>query len=259
MQRGNVHLPRLARLERGRRLRRLDQRRPARSAKTAKFTIGAHTKVFTDDGARGRARLRRGRHARGRRQHPGRLLQGRGEVGTRRSATIDGERWSVPGRLRERRGRRHDHAARPRLGRHQLGRREDLPRGGRGGGEGAPDGGRLPRRRRARRALRRGRHRGRRRCRRGRVATARRHRPARSRRSRASSGRASSCSSTRSCAGPNGKADYKWAKQRERPTGPERETAAASRRAGRAEPIRFRRDRATSSCPCRPWRARRAS
>ena len=54
---------------------------PGAEQKTAKFTIGA-----TDEGVhrgrhRGRARLRRGRPARGRRPHPGRLLQGRGEVG----------------------------------------------------------------------------------------------------------------------------------------------------------------------------------
>ena len=56
-----------------------------------------------------------------------------------RTATFrDDQRRALVGarRLRPRRGRRHDHAARPRLGRDQLGRREDLPRRGRGGGEG---------------------------------------------------------------------------------------------------------------------------
>ena len=75
--------------------------------------------------------------------------------------TINGARWSVPGDFASVESRRHDRAARPRLGRHQLRRREDLPRGGRRGGEAASRGRRLPRRRRARRALRRGGHRGR--------------------------------------------------------------------------------------------------
>ena len=138
--------------------------RPAPKPKTAKFTIGADTKVFKEDGDGGRARLRRGRAARGRRQHPGRLLQGRREDRRRRSMTINGSRWSVPG----------DFASVEAdgtivlLGRgsvvHQLGRREDLPRRGRGSGEAPPRGRRLPRRRRARRPLRRSGHRGRRRC-----------------------------------------------------------------------------------------------
>jgi fatty-acyl-CoA synthase len=42
---------------------------PGSEPKTAKFTIGEHTKVFTDDGARS-SRIRRDRHARGRRAHP---------------------------------------------------------------------------------------------------------------------------------------------------------------------------------------------
>ena len=185
---------------------------PGSEPKTAKFTIGAHTKVFTDDGARSRARLRRGRAARGRRQHPGRLLQGRAQVG--RDVPHDRRRALVgAGRLRERRGRRHDHAARPRLGGHQLGRREDLPRGGRGGGEGASrrwstaSSSACPTSASAKRSPRS-----------SRAATgvsldARRPHRARSSRWRATSGRAASCSCRRSCAGPNGKADYKWAKQ----------------------------------------------
>ena len=50
----------------------------------------------------------------------------------RRQALLD------PRRLGEGRGRRHDRAARPGQRVDQLGRREDLPRGGRGGGEAAP-------------------------------------------------------------------------------------------------------------------------
>ena len=66
-----------------------------------------------------------------------------------------------PRRLRHGRGRRHDDAARPRLGVHQLRRREDLSRRGRGGAQGAPDGVRRGGRRRSRRALGRTRRRGR--------------------------------------------------------------------------------------------------
>ena len=47
----------------------------------------------------------------------------------RRRALLD------PRRLRHGRGRRHAHAARPRLGVHQHRRREGLPRGGRGGAQ----------------------------------------------------------------------------------------------------------------------------
>ena len=83
-----------------------------------------------DDGARGRARERRGRAARRRRPHPARLLQGpgedRGDVPRRRRRPL-----LDPRRLRDRRRRRHDPAARPRLGVHQHRRREGVPRGGR--------------------------------------------------------------------------------------------------------------------------------
>ena len=88
---------------------------------------------------RGRARLRRDRHARGRRPHPGRLLQGRAQVG---GDVPHDQRRALVGarRLRTRRSRQLDRAARPRLGRDQLGRREGVPRRGRGSGEAAPDG-----------------------------------------------------------------------------------------------------------------------
>ena len=52
--------------------------------------------------------------------------------------TIDGTAVRDPRRPGDARRRRHAHAARPRLQLHQLGRREDLARGGRGGAEGAP-------------------------------------------------------------------------------------------------------------------------
>ena len=67
----------------------------------------------------------------------------------------DGVRWSVPGRPGLGRARRRHHRARARLGVDQLGRREDLPRGGRGGRQGPPRRVRRHRGRPARRALRR--------------------------------------------------------------------------------------------------------
>ena len=85
----------------------------------------------------GGARLRRGRRPGARRAQPARLLQGRGEVrphlqGDRRRALLH------PRRLRPGRRRRHHPPAGPGLGLHQLGRREDLPRRGRGGAQDAP-------------------------------------------------------------------------------------------------------------------------
>ena len=110
-------------------------RPPAAAADTAKFTLGANTRVITDDGRDvepGSGEI--GRVAR-RRLHAGRLLQGRGEVGghvphrstasaTRSPATtptVDADGTLTP--------------ARPRLGVHQHRRREGLPRGGRGGAQ----------------------------------------------------------------------------------------------------------------------------
>ena len=61
--------------------------------------------------------------------------------------TIDGVRWSVPGDRANVLRRRPDPAARPRLGHHQLRRREDLRRGGRARDRRAP---RRVRRRRGR-------------------------------------------------------------------------------------------------------------
>ena len=84
---------------------------------------------------------------------PHRVLQGPGQE--RGDVRHCGRRRPVldPRRLRDRRGRRHDHAARPRVGVDQLGRREDLPGGGRGGGEVPPRRVRLHRRGRARRPM----------------------------------------------------------------------------------------------------------
>ena len=48
---------------------------------------------------------------------------------------IDGVRYSIPGDFAQVGRRRHHPPAGPGLGLHQLGRREDLPRGGRGGAE----------------------------------------------------------------------------------------------------------------------------
>ena len=62
---------------------------------------------------------------------------------------VDGKRYSVPGDFaRLELDGTHD-AARPRLAVHQLGRREDLPRGGRGRAQGPPEGVRRARGRRA--------------------------------------------------------------------------------------------------------------
>ena len=94
------------------------------------------TVVLDDDLRAGRAGLGRHRQDRPRGQRPARLLQGPGEDGARRSSRCDGTRYVDARRLRDGRGRRHDHAARPRLGVHQLGRREDLPRRGRGRAQG---------------------------------------------------------------------------------------------------------------------------
>ena len=114
---------------------------PGAEHMTAKFTIGARTKVFTRRRHRGRAGI--GRESDGSRSAAtSRSATTRTRRSpTRRSSTIDGAALVGARRLRERRGRRHDHAARPRLGRHQLRRREDLPRRGRRSGEAAPGGG----------------------------------------------------------------------------------------------------------------------
>ena len=109
-------------------------RRASRRASSASFRIGPNCKVFTDDGeevepgaaiaAASRAAARsRSATTRTRRRRP------------RRSARLDGVRWSIPGDWCTVERRRHDRAARPRLGVHQHRRREGVSRGGRGGAE----------------------------------------------------------------------------------------------------------------------------
>ena len=66
---------------------------------------------------------------------------------------VDGRRYAIPGDFATLEADGTHRAARPRLGLHQLGRREGLPRGGRGRAQGAPGRVRRGRRRRARPAL----------------------------------------------------------------------------------------------------------
>ena len=96
----------------------------------ARFKAGERLVVVTDDGDVVQPGRRTRRHARRRRPDPARLLQGpgedRGDVPHGRGPPL-----LDPRRLRDRRPRRHDPAARPRLGVHQHRRREGLPRRGR--------------------------------------------------------------------------------------------------------------------------------
>ncbi len=107
---GQLHLPRLARLERGRRVRGLDQHTGHRAEDRAVLDRREHQGLHAA-GQGGRARLGRDRPARGRRLHPGRLLQGREQVGgdvpRHRRPALVGSR-----RLRHGRGRRNRHPAR---------------------------------------------------------------------------------------------------------------------------------------------------
>ena len=96
----------------------------------ARFKAGERLVVVTDDGDVVQPGRRTRRHARRRRTDPARLLQGPGEDGgdvphRRGPPLLD------PGRLRDRRPRRDDPAARARLGVHQHRRREGVPRRGR--------------------------------------------------------------------------------------------------------------------------------
>ena len=119
------------------------------AAKTASFTLGPDVKVLTEDGRPVEPGLRRGRRPGPGRAQPARLLQGRGEVGPH----LQGDRRRAllhPGRLRPGRAGRDHPPAGPGVGLHQLGRREDLPRGGRGGAEDARRGARRRRGGRAR-------------------------------------------------------------------------------------------------------------
>ncbi len=117
------------------------------AAKTAAFTLGPDVKVLTEDGDQvtpGSDEI--GILALGGRNPLGYYKDD--EKSDRTFKEIDGVRYSIPGDFAQVRRRRVDPPARPRLRLHQLGRREDLPRGGGGGAQDA--------RRRARR--RRGRH-----------------------------------------------------------------------------------------------------
>ena len=178
--------------------------------KGPRFRMNEWTTVITDAGKPGTGR--RGRPAGAARTRAGRLLQGRGEDRgdvrrVRRRALGD------PRRPRGDRGRRHHHRARARLAVHQHGRREGVPRRGRGGAEESSERLRRDRRRRARRPLRRS-GRGRGRAARGHDADARRPRTRTlEARSPATSCRSTSCSSTRSPAHPPASPNYRWAKE----------------------------------------------
>ena len=83
------------------------------------------------------------------RPRPDRLPRRRGEVGGDVRRRSGDRRWVIPGDMATVEAGRDDRAARTRLGEHQHGRREGLPRGGRVGDQGPS---RRPRRRRGRRA-----------------------------------------------------------------------------------------------------------
>ena len=176
---------------------------PGQEARTAKFTIGEHTKVFTEDGRE----VEPGSGELGMLSLGGHLPAGYYKDPDKSAHTFRIVRRRAllgPGRLGDRRDRRDDHVARPRLGEHQLGRREDLPRRGRGSREGRRRGARLRRRRRPRRPLRRSRHRGhRRRRRRHRRRSRRSSKPAAS--SPTSNAPSTSSVSTRSREAPTAK------------------------------------------------------
>ena len=75
------------------------RRSPARgmAAQTAKFALGEHVAVFTDDGRRGRARLATRSASSPSAGHARRLLQGRGEDGRARSAPSTACAGAIPG------------------------------------------------------------------------------------------------------------------------------------------------------------------
>ena len=103
-----------------------------KAAATATFTLGPDVKVLKEDGVPvipGSEEI--GVLALGGRNPLGYYKDD--EKSARTFRVVDGVRYS--GRLRARRRRRDDPPARARLGLHQLGRREDLPRGGGGGAQ----------------------------------------------------------------------------------------------------------------------------
>ena len=128
----------------------------------------------------------------------------------RSSPAPDGKRYVVAGDFARWEEDGTDHPARPRLGVHQLRRREDLPRGGRGRPQGPPRRLRRARRRRARRAV--GQRRHRRRAGPARPPTSTLNEPARS---WPATSPAPPRWSTRSSA-PAGKPDYPWPPRRRR-------------------------------------------
>ena len=209
--------PRRHRLRRrvGERLQRhlmYDAKAPRREGGRRARAAGARHGRARRRPAPGRAGLRRGRQARARRQRPARLLQGPEEDrrDLRRASTASAT--SMPGDFATVEEDGTHHAARPRLRLHQLGRREDLPRRGRGRAEDAPGRVRRHGRRRARRALGPA-GRRRRAAARGPHADASRRSPrTAATTSPATRSRASCTSSTRSSASPSGKPDYPWAK-----------------------------------------------
>ena len=123
----------------GRRLRRLGDRR-ARLARHPRRRRRPDRQVRDDEHAdpeagplrAARAGVGGDRLGGAHRPRAARLLQGSGEDG---EDVPDGRRRALrrPRRPRPLQPRRLDQRARPRLGVHQLGRREDLPRGGRAG------------------------------------------------------------------------------------------------------------------------------
>ena len=124
------------------------------ASETAAFMLGERVAVFTEDGRRVEPGQRRARHGRGQRLPPRRLLQGPGQV-RRDLQDVRGQAVVDPRRLGAGQPRRHASPARARLGVHQHGRREGLPRRGRGGAEAAPGRARRGVRGHPRRAIRR--------------------------------------------------------------------------------------------------------
>ena len=108
-----------------------------KKATTARFQLGEHTKVIDEEGRE----VEPGSGVRGRLALGGPL-----PTGYYKDPKKSEETWPTIGgpplldsrRLGDRRGGRLDHPARARLGLHQLGRREDLSRGGRGSPQAAP-------------------------------------------------------------------------------------------------------------------------
>ena len=176
----------------------------------SRFTVDDETSVLDDDGHPVQPGSGADRPAGPTRPHPARLLRRRGQDG---GDVPDGRRGAlgVPRRHGDRRGGRHGRAARTRLGEHQHGRREGLPRRGRDGAEEPSGGGRRRGGGRARRAVGRAGGGG------GRAdwrppRRSRTCRPCAAIRSPATRFPAAWCWWTTVVRSPAGKADYRWAK-----------------------------------------------